>query len=55
MGDVDERKLTRRSFIGLTPGVMVCFAITRYLQGTFGSRKGLRMSQVSSQITRVFR
>ncbi|KAL1636559.1 Nuclear control of ATPase protein 2 [Neofusicoccum ribis] len=42
-------------FIGLTPGVLVCFAITRYLQGTFGSRKGLRMSQVSGQITRVFR
>ncbi|KAF4306992.1 Nuclear control of ATP synthase 2 [Botryosphaeria dothidea] len=42
-------------FIGLTPGVMVVFATTRYLQGIFGSRKGLRMSQVSSQITRVFR
>ncbi|KAL0265299.1 Nuclear control of ATPase protein 2 [Diplodia seriata] len=42
-------------FIGLTPGVMVCIGITRYLQSTFGSRKGVRKSQVSSHIVRVFR
>lgn len=43
------------SFIGLTPGVMVCIGITRYLQGTFGSRKGVRKSEASSHMMRVFR
>ncbi|KAF2144994.1 uncharacterized protein K452DRAFT_284383 [Aplosporella prunicola CBS 121167] len=42
-------------FIGLTPGVMVCFGVTRWLQGTFGNRKGLRKTQVTSQVTRMFR
>ncbi|KAB2576514.1 putative atp synthase regulation protein nca2 protein [Lasiodiplodia theobromae] len=42
-------------FIGLTPGVMVCIGITRYLQGTFGSRKGVRKSEASSHMMRVFR
>ncbi|KAK8171268.1 ATP synthase regulation protein NCA2-domain-containing protein [Phyllosticta citrichinensis] len=43
------------SFIGLTPGVLVCFAITRWLQSTFGDRRGWEKTQLSSQIVRVIR
>ncbi|KAK8199867.1 ATP synthase regulation protein NCA2-domain-containing protein [Phyllosticta capitalensis] len=42
-------------FIGLTPGVLVCFAITRWLQSTFGDRRGWEKTQLSSQIVRVIR
>jgi len=42
-------------FIGLTPGILVCFAAFRYLGGAFGSRKGLRKGRKGSQSIRVLR
>jgi nuclear-control-of-ATPase protein 2 len=42
-------------FVGLTPGVLVCFAAFRYLGGAFGSRKGLRKGRKGSQSIRVLR
>jgi nuclear-control-of-ATPase protein 2 len=42
-------------FVGLTPGVLVCFAVFRYLGGTFGSRKGLRQGKRAGQTVRVLR
>ncbi|KAF2086567.1 NCA2-domain-containing protein [Saccharata proteae CBS 121410] len=42
-------------FIGLTPGVLVCFGVTRWLQGTFGNRKGTRKSHMARQTTRILR
>jgi nuclear-control-of-ATPase protein 2 len=42
-------------FIGLTPGVLVCFAVFRYLGGTFGNRKGIRQGKKAGQTVRVLR
>ena len=42
-------------FVGLTPGVLVCFALFRYLGGMFGSRKGLRKGRRAGQSVRVLR
>lgn len=42
-------------FVGLTPGVLVCFSVFRYLGGTFGSRKGLRQGKKAGQTVRVLR
>ncbi|EHL02225.1 putative Nuclear control of ATPase protein 2 [Glarea lozoyensis 74030] len=42
-------------FIGLTPGVLVCFAAFRYLGGVFGSRRGLRRGRKAGQTVRVLR
>lgn len=42
-------------FVGLTPGVLVCFAVFRYLGGTFGNRKGMRQGKQAGQTVRVLR
>jgi nuclear-control-of-ATPase protein 2 len=42
-------------FIGLTPGIIVCFAAFRYLGGVFGSRRGLRRGRKAGQTVRVLR
>jgi len=42
-------------FVGLTPGVLVCFAVFRYFGGIFGSRKGLRKGRRAGQSVRVLR
>ncbi|KAF4629842.1 hypothetical protein G7Y89_g8310 [Cudoniella acicularis] len=42
-------------FVGLTPGVLVCFAAFRYLGSVFGSRKGLRQGRKAGQTVRVLR
>ncbi|CAG8984092.1 hypothetical protein HYALB_00010592 [Hymenoscyphus albidus] len=42
-------------FVGLTPGVLVSFAVFRYLGGMFGSRKGLRKGRKAGQAVRVLR
>jgi nuclear-control-of-ATPase protein 2 len=42
-------------FVGLTPGVLVCFAAFRYLGGTFGNRKGMRQGKRAGQTVRVLR
>lgn len=42
-------------FVGLTPGVLVCFAALRYLGGSFGNRRGLRRGKQAGQTVRVLR
>jgi nuclear control of ATPase protein 2 len=42
-------------FVGLTPGVLICFAAFRYLGGTFGNRKGLRRDKKANQTLHVLR
>lgn len=42
-------------FVGLTPGVLVCFAVFRYLGGTFGNRKGIRQGKRARQTVRILR
>lgn len=42
-------------FVGLTPGILVCFSTFRYLGGAFGSRKGMRKGRKGSQAVRVLR
>ena len=42
-------------FVGLTPGVLVCFAAFRYLGGVFGNRKGSRQGKKAGQSIRVLR
>lgn len=42
-------------FIGLTPGILICFAAFRYLGGTFGSRKGLKRDRRANQTLHVLR
>ncbi|KAE8442099.1 hypothetical protein EG329_003857 [Mollisiaceae sp. DMI_Dod_QoI] len=42
-------------FVGLTPGVLVCFAAFRYLGGVFGNRKGARQGRKAGQTIRVLR
>lgn len=42
-------------FVGLTPGILVCIGVIRYLNGVFGSRKGLRKGKQAGQTIRVLR
>ena len=42
-------------FVGLTPGILVCFSVFRYLGGTFGNRRGLRQGKRAGQTVRVLR
>lgn len=42
-------------FVGLTPGVLVCFAVFRYLGGTLGNRKGVRQGKKAGQTVRILR
>jgi nuclear-control-of-ATPase protein 2 len=42
-------------FVGLTPGVLVCFATLQYLGGVFGNRRGLKQGRKAGQTMRVVR
>lgn len=42
-------------FVGLTPGVLVGFAVFRYLGGVFGSRRGSKQGRKAGQAVRVLR
>lgn len=42
-------------FVGLTPGVLVCFAAFRYFGDVFGSRKGLKKGRKAGEAVRVVR
>lgn len=42
-------------FVGLTPGVLVCAAVFRYIGGMFGSRKGTKKGKKAGQTIRVLR
>jgi nuclear-control-of-ATPase protein 2 len=42
-------------FIGLTPGVLVCIGVFRYIGSVFGNRRGLKRGQKAGQTIRVLR
>lgn len=42
-------------FVGLTPGVLVCFTAFRYLGRVFGNRRGLKQGRKAGQTVRVLR
>lgn len=43
------------SFVGLTPGVLVCFGAARWLSGCIGGRRGRKMSRKNGQAIRSLR
>jgi len=42
-------------FVGIAPGVLISFAVFRWLGGLFGSRKGLRLNQKQGDTVRLLR
>lgn len=42
-------------FVGLTPGVLVCIGVFRYMGGVFGNRSGQRKGRKAGQAIRVLR
>lgn len=50
-----EMELTFTSFVGLTPGVLVCFGVARWLSGCIGGRRGRKMSRKNGQAIRSLR
>ena len=42
-------------FVGLTPGVLVCLGVSRWLSGFFGGRKGKARGQKQGRMIRVLR
>jgi nuclear-control-of-ATPase protein 2 len=42
-------------FVGLTPGILVCFTSFRYLGSVFGNRRGLKSGRKAGQTIRVLR
>ena len=43
------------SFVGLTPGILVCLGVSRWLSGFFGGRKGRLRGQKQGRMLRVLR
>lgn len=42
-------------FVGLTPGVLVCIGVGRYISGMFGERRGQKYGHKAGQMIRVLR
>ncbi len=43
------------SFVGLTPGILVCLGVSRWLSGLLGGQKGKRIGKKQGQTIRVLR
>lgn len=43
------------SFVGLTPGILVCLGIVHWVNGFIGSRKGSNKGKKQGQMIRVLR
>ncbi|KAI9721025.1 MAG: hypothetical protein M1812_002504 [Candelaria pacifica] len=58
MGGIDALLKSQElvfGFVGLTPGILVCFGVSRWLGGFFGSRKGNVRGKKQGQMIRVLR
>jgi len=58
MGGIDSLLKSQElvfGFIALTPGILVTVGLVRYLNGVFGSRKGLRQGKKQDQMLGVLR
>lgn len=42
-------------FVGLTPGILICVGVFRYISGVFGNKRGLKRGQKAGQTIRVLR
>ncbi|KFY04903.1 hypothetical protein O988_00427 [Pseudogymnoascus sp. VKM F-3808] len=42
-------------FVGLTPGILVCIGVGRYISGMFGERRGQKYGHRAGQMIRVLR
>ena len=41
--------------VGLTPGILISFAVFRWLGGTFGSRRGIQTNKQQGEMIRILR
>lgn len=48
-------ELTGRSFVGLTPGILVSYAVFRWALGLVGNRKGLRLGRRHDELKYALR
>ncbi|KAF2236115.1 NCA2-domain-containing protein [Viridothelium virens] len=58
MGGIDSLLKSQQlvfGFVGLTPGVLVCFGLFRWLSGIFGNRRGLQQGHKQGQMRRGLR
>ena len=58
MGGIDSLLKSQElvfGFVGLTPGVLVCFGIFHWLNGVFGSRRGLQQGKKQGKMLRELR
>ena len=58
MGGIDSLLKSQElvfGFVGLTPGVLVCFGVLRWLSGIFDNRRGLHQGRKEGQILRGLR
>lgn len=58
MGGIDALLKSQElvfGFVGLTPGVIVCIALSRWLRSTFSTRKGTDQAQKQGQMMRQVR
>ncbi|KAI9763574.1 MAG: Nuclear control of ATPase protein 2 [Candelina submexicana] len=42
-------------FVGLTPGILVCLGVSRWLGSFFGSRRGIKQGKKQGQMIRILR
>lgn len=47
--------LINHSFVGLTPGVLVCFGVVHWVSGLLGNRRGNNKGRRQGQMIRVLR
>ncbi|KAI9689961.1 MAG: Nuclear control of ATPase protein 2 [Bathelium mastoideum] len=58
MGGIDSLLKSQElvfGFVGLTPGVLVCLGIFRWMNGIFGNRRGLQQGRKQGQMLRGLR
>lgn len=47
--------IDRDSFVGLTPGILVSYAVFRWALGVLGNRKGLRLGRRHDELKYALR
>ena len=52
---IEISQLTMSSFVGLTPSILVCLGISRWLSGFFGGRKGKVTGKRRGRMIRILR
>ncbi|KAF2457940.1 ATP synthase regulation protein NCA2-domain-containing protein [Lineolata rhizophorae] len=58
MGGIDSLLKSQElvfGFVGITPSILICIGVFRWLGGVFGSRKGLRIHSRQRELIRILR